>query len=160
MIPSLPSKFCADYVTVIIDTREQKPVDVSPLKSVRGTLVTADYSIKGLEDHVAIERKSKQDLIQSVGRERDRFDRVVHRLQAYETKAIVVEATWEDLKAGLWRGSVTSSQVCGSVLGWMAAGVPVLLAGNAERAGDAIARMLYIAARRRYGIIRSMIQGV
>lgn len=159
-IPSLPSKFCADYVTVVIDTREQRPADVAPLKSVRGTLVTGDYSIKGLEDHIAIERKSLPDLVQSVGRERERFDRVVHRLQAYETKAIVVEATWEQLKAGLWRGSVTSSQVCGSVLGWMGAGVPVLLAGDASRAGDAIARMLFIAARRKYGIIRNMIQGV
>lgn len=160
MIVKLPSKFVSDFVTVVIDTREQKPVDVAPLKSVRGTLVTGDYSLKGLEDHIAIERKSLPDLVQCVGRERERFDRVVHRLQAYETKAIVVEATWEDLKAGLWRGTINSSQVCGSVLGWMAAGVPVLLAGNADRAGDAIARMLFITARRKYGIIRSMIQGV
>ena len=53
-IPSLPSKFCADYVTVVIDTREQRPADVAPLKSVRGTLVTGDYSIKGLEDHIGV----------------------------------------------------------------------------------------------------------
>lgn len=159
-LPNLPSKFCAEFVTVIIDTREQKPVSVAPLRYIRSTLVTGDYSIKGLEDFVAIERKSLSDLVQSVGRERDRFDRVVHRLQAYDTKAIVVEASWDDLKKAQWRGKLNSAQVCGSVLGWMAAGVPVLMAGDAEGAGDAIARMLYIAARRRYGIIRNMIQGV
>jgi len=153
---NLPAKFSAEDITVVIDTREQKPANVAPLKSVRGTLVTGDYSIRGLEDHIAIERKSLQDLVACVGRERERFDRMVHRLQAYETKALVVEASWEDLKRGDWRGRINSAQVCGSVLGWMAGGVPVIMAGNAELAGDAIARILFIAARRKYGIIRQM----
>lgn len=156
MIPLLPSKFSSDFVTVIIDTREQRPVDVSPLKSIRGTVPFGDYTIRGLEDYVGIERKSLQDLVQCVGRERTRFEKVLHKLQGLDVKAVVVEATWKDLKDAKWYGKVTSSQVTGTILGWQNAGVPILLAGDAAGAGDAIARALYLAARRRYGVLRQM----
>ena len=156
MKPNLPAKFSSDFVTVIVDTREQKPVDVSPLKSIRGTVPFGDYTIRGLEDYVGIERKGLQDLVQCVGRERTRFEKCLHRLQGLDVKAIVVEASWADLKAGKWYGKVTSSQVTGTILSWQNAGVPILLAGDPQGAGDAIARILYLAARTRYGVLRQM----
>ena len=48
----------AENLTAIVDLREQLPLDLSPLRTIRGTLATGDYSVQGLENIVAIERKS------------------------------------------------------------------------------------------------------
>jgi DNA excision repair protein ERCC-4 len=137
-------------IIAIVDTREQRPLDLSPLRQELGTLVTGDYSVKGLEGEVAIERKSLPDLIACVGRERERFDRECKRLLAYQTRAIVVEGTWKDLEFGAWRGKVTPATVQGSVLGWVAMGIPVLMAHDPLTAARQVSRLLYIAARRRW----------
>lgn len=48
-----------------------------------GTLRTGDYSVSGLVDQVAVERKSEADYLACVGVERERFDAAVQRLLAY-----------------------------------------------------------------------------
>ena len=120
------------------------------------SLPTGDYSLQGLETIVAIERKSKQDLIACVGRERKRFDREVQRLLAYPVRALVVESTWPEVEAGDWRGEVRPEAALGSLLGWAAAGLPVIMAGDRARAGKYTARLLYLAARRRWREARSL----
>lgn len=135
-------------VTAIIDSREQRPLDLAPLKVVRGGLTTGDYGIAGLEGQIAIERKSLDDLVSCIGPSRERFEREIKRLLAYPVRAVIVEATWADLHAGFWRSRVTPASAVGSVLGWIAEGVPFLFVGNHHEAGRAVARMLFIAARR------------
>jgi ERCC4-type nuclease len=137
-------------VTAIVDTREQLPLDLSPLRVEAGTLATGDYSVKGLESVIAIERKSLPDLLACVGTERERFDREVQRLLAYPCRAIVIEATWGDLESGGWRSQIQPNAALGSVLGWVAAGVPVIMAGDHARAGRYVGRLLFTAARRRW----------
>jgi DNA excision repair protein ERCC-4 len=139
-----------EMVTALIDTREQRPFDLAPLQMERATLDTGDYTVKGLEKSVAIERKSLPDLVMCVGRERERFERECQRLMAYPVKAIVVEATWHDLELGNWRGRVSPLAVTGSVLGWMASGLPIIMGHNAQLAQRLVSRMLFIAARRHY----------
>jgi DNA excision repair protein ERCC-4 len=139
-----------EQLTAIIDNREQTPLDLAPLQTVRGTLQTGDYSVSGLEHVIAVERKSLPDLVQSCGRERSRFSEELERLMAYPVRAIVVEATWRDLEAGGWRGSMTPAAVKGSVMGFIAMGIPVCLVGNHAAAGAFVSRLLYIAARRRW----------
>lgn len=136
--------------TAIIDTREKTPWTLAPLKSIKGSLVTGDYSIKGLEHIIAIERKSLTDFVMCVGRERERFDKECQRLLAYSVRAIVVEATMADLELGAWRGRTSPQSVCGSMAGWMAMGLPILLGGSPESCARQVSRMLYIGARRRY----------
>src|SRR5437763_1557404 len=80
--------------TALIDSREQLPLCLDPLRVEPGTLATGDYSVKGLEHVVAIERKSAEDMLSCVGRERGRFDREIQRLLAYPVRAIVVESSW------------------------------------------------------------------
>ncbi|MGN6544490.1 MAG: hypothetical protein ACTHK7_05545, partial [Aureliella sp.] len=75
----LPAKLDPAAVTAIVDTREQTPLDLAPLRVQPGTLDTGDYALAGC-DSVRIERKSLPDLIACVGRERDRFDREIERL--------------------------------------------------------------------------------
>ncbi len=152
----LPAELKPDQVTAIQDTREQFPLDLAPLAVEVGTLTTGDYSVRGLEDFVAIERKSLSDLLGCVGQARERFDREILRLLAYPTRALVIEATWQDLEQGGWRSQVTPQAAIGSVLGWIAQGVPVVMAGDHARAGRYVSRLLFIAARRRWRELRSL----
>jgi DNA excision repair protein ERCC-4 len=153
----IPAELHPEQVIAIRDTREQLPLDLAPLAVEVGSLVTGDYSVKGLEHVVSIERKSLTDLLGCIGMERERFDREVMRLLAYPVRCIVVEATWSDLEQGDWRSKVTAAAVVGSVLGWIAAGVPVILAGDHARAGRYVSRLLFTAARRRWREARALV---
>ncbi len=152
----LPSKLSPESITAIVDTREQTPLDLAPLRMEPGTLATGDYSLKGLEHAVAIERKSLPDMVACVGSQRERFDREVQRLLAYPVRILLVEATWGDIEAGDWRGKVTPEAVLGSLLGWMASGLQVELVGDHNRAGRFASRILFTVARRRYRELRTL----
>ena len=156
----IPAELHPESVTAIIDTREQLPLDLAPLRTVTGTLTTGDYSVVGLEHVVSIERKSLGDLLGCIGGDRERFDKEVMRILAYPTRAIVVEATWADLEAGQWHSKVTPAAAVGSLLGWIAQGVPVIMAGDHARAGRYVSRLLFTAARRRWRELRTLAQEV
>lgn len=147
-------------LTAICDTREQRPVDLSPMKLLRGTLTTADYSILGLEHEIAVERKSLDDLISCIGGGRERFEKELKRLAAYPARAVVVESSWEDLNQGNWRGKITIPAAVGSVLAWMSEGIPFLFAGSHDHAGRAIARYMFVAARRRFRELQAFHEGL
>ena len=74
----LPAELKAEDVTAICDSREQLPLDLAPLKTVRGTLTTGDYSILGMENIVSLERKSLDDLLDGA---EDLFGRLRNRLR-------------------------------------------------------------------------------
>ncbi len=154
---TLPAKLDPSSVTVIADTREKKPLDLSPLRVRRQTLDTGDYALAGCES-LRIERKSLPDLIACCGRERARLDREIERLRAYEVAVLLVECTWADVELGQWRGSVKPSHVEGALLGWAAKGIQVELVGNRERAGRFASRLLYTVARRRYRELRALLE--
>jgi len=156
----LPAELAIEGITAICDTREQMPLDLSPLRTIRGTLATGDYSVVGLEHVVAIERKSLEDLLHCVGAERERFDREVQRLLAFPVRVLVIEAGWMALERGDWRSKVTPGQVVGSVLGWITAGLPCVLAYDHPRAGRFVSRILFTAARRRWREARALVANV
>lgn len=157
---ALPADIRPEDVTAIIDSREQLPVNLDPLRTVGGTLATGDYSVAGLEHVVAVERKSLEDLLGCVGRERERFDRECQRLLAYPCRALVVESTWAAIEMGGWRSQVRPNQALGSLLGWACMGIPVLMAGDHSRAGKFISRILFTAARRRWRELRALSQAI
>ncbi len=156
----LPAELKPEQVTAVIDTREQLPLDLAPLRTVAGTLATGDYSVAGLEHVVAIERKSLGDFLSCVGTERERFDREVQRLLAYPTRALVIESTWPEIEKGKWRSKVTAASALGSLLGWVAHGLPVIMAGDHARAGRYTSRLLFTAARRRWREARVLVATV
>jgi ERCC4-type nuclease len=156
----LPAELRPTDVCAVIDTREQLPLDLTPLQTTVGTLATGDYSVVGLEHVVAVERKGLSDLIGCVGVERERFDREIQRLLAYPVRALVIEATWADLEQGEWRSKVTPAAALGSVLGWIASGVPVIMAGDHARAGRYVSRLIFTAARRRWRECRTLAAGI
>ncbi len=141
----------------IQDTREQRPLCLEPLRVEVATLATGDYSVRGLENIVAIERKSLSDLLACIGQERERFDREVIRLLAYPVRALVIESTWAELESGNWRSKITPTQAIGSCIGWIAAGLPIIMAADHARAGRYVAKLLYTAARRRWREARALL---
>ncbi len=153
----LPADLPAESVVAIVDSREQTPLDLTPLTVVQGTLATGDYSVRGLEHVIAIERKSESDLLACMGQERERFEREVQRLLGYPCRALVIESCWPSFDRGAWRSRITPAAAIGSLLGWTAAGLPIVMAGDHQRAGQYVAKLLYIAARRRYREARMLL---
>ena len=148
-------------MTILVDTREQRPftfeherydVQIQP-----GTLTVGDYSLAGLQDKVAVERKSLPDLVGCLGRERERFERELQRGAALDAFAVVVEAAWADLAGGNFRSQLNPHAACQSVLAFMARyRVPFLFAGSraaAEYAAWGLLRQFLEGARKRWGAI-------
>jgi ERCC4-type nuclease len=143
---------------VIIDNREQLPLCVDPLPWERGTLRTGDYGLKHLPHAAALERKSLDDLLGVCGSGRERFERELDRLRAYPCRALLIESTWATIEAGQWsRSRLKPQQVLGSLLAWIEQGIPIVMCGTHQRAGQYAARILYCCARRRYRELRGML---
>lgn len=88
---------------IIIDSREQKPLDFSDLH-IRGIksleviikkLDEGDYSYQGFEDKVFIERKSCADLYGTIFQGRERFERELDRVieKDYKYRYLIIEST-------------------------------------------------------------------
>jgi len=101
---------------VAVDTREQKPYRF-PHSEVK-TLTTGDYSIVGLEDQVAIERKSKEDAYSSLGQGRERFERELERLSKFDYAAIVIEASLPDFLMAPAFSRMNPKSAANSIIAW------------------------------------------
>jgi len=103
-------------ITIIIDTREQYPLSFA-LPTERGTLTTGDYSIRGLERFIGIERKSPDDLACCLKNgQRERFERELSRGRGLDYFALVVEADMATLAAGEYRSAMLPKAVMQSLL--------------------------------------------
>jgi len=60
-------------------------------------LLSGDYSLVGLQDQIAVERKELIDLFNTIGQSRDRFHRELERLSRLTFAAVVVEAEWSTI---------------------------------------------------------------
>jgi ERCC4-type nuclease len=98
--------------TIVVDGREKAPYQFTGLTGDAGDnhlpilvawqwahLKTGDYSIEGLEHLVSVERKSLEDLYNTLGSHRDRFQAEHERLASYPQgrACVVVEASWDDI---------------------------------------------------------------
>jgi len=119
-----------DKFTIIVDSREQTPFRFDDWPVEVAGLVTGDYSIKGLEDLVSIERKSVDDLCGCVTNNRERFKKELHRLQSYRCRAIIVEAEMGWIYDGNYHSKVKPQCVIGSICSWQIKyNVPFVFAG-------------------------------
>lgn len=147
---------------IIADSREQHPFSFSGprypgIMVEKGTLALGDYSLAGLADRVAVERKELSDLVQCLGRERKRFERELQRGMGLDAFAVVVEAAWADLAGGNYRSRLNPHAACQSVAAFMARyRVPFLFAGSraaAEYVTWSLLRQYLEGARRRWKAI-------
>jgi ERCC4-type nuclease len=95
---------CIPKPVVVIDTREQAPFEFTGLGNwVGGTtrrkLDVGDYSVVGMERLLRLERKSLTDLITTLMQWRKRFFKECEALAHFRHSALLVEATYEDVKS-------------------------------------------------------------
>lgn len=141
----LKQKKIPKQFTILIDDREKKPWDLS-YKIERKRLKTGDYSIKGFEKKIAIEKKSGliELLNDLTAKYRPTFERFLKRLSKYPVKCIVVEDTLSELsvsralmhvkKKSRGKARLTSK----SIYYWVAEistkyGIPVVFVGKASK---------------------------
>lgn len=110
---------------VLVDTREQQPFPLCENHpnwiegERRVALKTGDYTVEGMESLLALERKNLTDLVACIVTYRKRFLASCERLAKFRWKAILLEASYQDLKRG-WEDTdipsvVHPNAVCGTL---------------------------------------------
>jgi ERCC4-type nuclease len=139
-------------ITVLQDSREQKPYAFGELKVEIVALRVGDYSCVAdgtdLRDVVAIERKSISDLLGCIGGQRERFERELTRLAQIPFRAIVIEGTIPDLLEATHESKLHPRAVMGSVLAWtFKYGTPPIFCSARTYAAAAVRTLLMHGAR-------------
>lgn len=130
----------AAELVVAIDSREQKPYRFA--RSEVRTLASGDYSLLGLEDRIAIERKTKEDAYASLGQGRARFERELERLSHLDYAAVVVETSLPDFLRAPAFSRMHPKAAAGSIVAWSVKyRVCVFFAGDRLH-GNALTRQL------------------
>ena len=134
--------------TIIIDSREQNPLDFPTLTTTVAGLDVGDYSIVGLQHRIGCERKSLADLVACCGSERDRFVRELERLQGRRFRCVVCECTLADIERGDWPSRIIPNVVLGSIASWSARyGLPFFFCGDHAATARFTERWLSMSAR-------------
>jgi len=106
---------------VVRDSREQRPYAFTglPVEVEVGALATGDYSIRGHESKVTVERKSLGDLVHCLTGVRARFMRELERMRDFAAVAVVVESPQHALRTGRYLGGVNPRAAWQSALALM-----------------------------------------
>ena len=128
-----PQELAVCPFRIVVDSREQLPYEFSGMGLVVPTVVrgllSGDYSIEGMEDQIAIERKSMDDLFGSVTWGRTRFEAEIFRLNTMVSAdrmrfaAVVIEASWPEIMAPMehrpgWENQTEPRSVEGTIIAW------------------------------------------
>jgi ERCC4-type nuclease len=128
-----------------VDLRERRPYRFHG--AITKALSTGDYSILGLENCIALERKSLPDLLSVIGQSRRRFERELNRLAQIQYAAIVVEGNFADLFANK-RSKLHLKTVFGTLVAWSwHHGIPIWFACNRALAEQLTLKLLIKAAK-------------
>lgn len=108
---------------IICDTREQAPYAFAGQKYAgtvveAATLQTGDYSLAGLTDHIALERKSLADLTGTLTRGRERFQRECERGRGLDYFGLVIEASMEDVARHRYQSQMTPQSLLQTLAAW------------------------------------------
>ena len=111
--------------------------------SVRKRLKTGDYTILGMEEELAVERKTIPDLVKSIIQEGSDFIQKCERLSVFKKKCIVIEGSLTSLKVPYEDSQAHPNAVFGSLLAaqerW---DIPVYFLDNFLLAEEFVASML------------------
>ena len=112
-IPQIPKG-----LVIIRDTREQLSYSFNnKIPYIDKALKYGDYSIKGYESKISIERKSASDFYGTITQGRERFNRMLCRMKGLEFKGIVIECSEEELMTPeISYSNVNPNSVYGSII--------------------------------------------
>ncbi|MBU2648152.1 hypothetical protein KKI24_25825 [bacterium] len=149
-------KLKPENLTALIDNREQTPFDLKPMMTERATTAKADYSVKGFEDLIAVERKEFIDLVGYTTTGRCRFEREQLRMKAYPSKCVVIKGGWSQLATGSYRSQVNPLSVTHTIAIWISRyGAPFQFCGRWEFAQDLTQYFLFSSAKRIHGYLEN-----
>ena len=103
---------------ILVDDREKRPYDFPGVEVESARLETGDYTVKGFENRFAVERKSINDLANSVGAERNRFEAEIRRAQSFDEFAVVIEGSQYEVENGSYYSQIHPNAVMGTVEKW------------------------------------------
>ena len=104
----------------------------------RKALKTGDYAVEEMEGALCLERKSLADIVACTVTYRERFLASCARLARFRWKAILIEATFEDIKGGFEPFDIPSGVHPNAVVGTLDAieakfGIPILYTSTVRR---------------------------
>ena len=124
-----------EAVSIIVDTREQVPYAFGSRQVVRQALPAGDYSVEGYESTIAVERKTLEDFVHSVIRDRERFKKELAKLAEYPHACVVVEAGLPDVLLSRYPSGAHPHSVFGATVSiCVDHGVPVFFCGDRQTA--------------------------
>lgn len=138
-------------ITVIVDTREQRPWALDPTRFVieRGKLPTGDYALKAHADRLVIERKSLGDFVGTVISDWIRFRHELYRLASFDFAVIVVEADVEDVLCKRYESDADPMSVIGKAHAcYLDHGVQVAWWGKKSGCVTMVERLLLLASKK------------
>jgi len=138
----MPKNNYPDF-TIIIDTREQRPYLFKGYPIFQQALPAGDYSIRGFETFIAIERKQAEEVYLNFGHGRERFMRECEKLSSYERKAIIIENDFErlvnppDYTRAKYKMKLKRSHIMGSLAKLIGEyGIPVIFASGRREGNE------------------------
>ncbi len=128
---------------VLVDSRERQPFALHGNHpnwiggERRVALKTGDYTVMGMESLLALERKSLADLVACTVTYRRQFLAACGRLAQYRWRAILIEATYEDIKGGFASFDIPSEVHPNAVCGMLDAieakfGIPAIYSSSVQ----------------------------
>ena len=124
--------------TVVVDTREQNPLDFSRFEGWFAGIETralklGDYSIAGLEDRCVVERKDLSDLSCSFTADRPVFVHCLRLMSQYPHRLLVITTRSKPAKVSpaprSWRPNRMTQSLIAALVGWQ---ISFLMYGNSE----------------------------
>ena len=96
---SFEHSFPDDFI-LVVDTREQDALFKRPVKGlvmVRDTIPVGDYSVRGFEREIVVERKSLNDLYSSMFGDWERESKKLVKIAEYNRKWLLIEGTEDEV---------------------------------------------------------------
>ena len=138
-----------EAVSVLVDPREQQPWDLSPMKVEEATLQTGDYC-SACRRFVLERKNSIDELVSCMTQSRDRFERELERMQAFEAAVVLVEGTYQELVNGDYRSKMNKNSAAATFVSWQQKfWVPIHFVGNRSNAEEYAKRFFHLQHRRR-----------
>jgi ERCC4-type nuclease len=152
-IPVLPERggtqLTAPRAVVLVDTREQMPFNFSRFSGwfarvEKKALKVGDYTIAGLEDICAVERKDLADLIHSFTVDRPVFINRLRLMSSFPHRLLVVSAPLSQVKSPYSYSNINPNRILQSLIAVFAGlNIPFLCTETHELGEEVVASYLY-----------------
>jgi ERCC4-type nuclease len=152
-IPVLPERggtqLGAPRAVVLVDTREQTPFDFSRFSGwfarvEKRALKDGDYTIAGLEDIGAVERKDLADLVYSFTVDRPAFINRLRLMSSFRHRLLVISAPLSQVKSPYAHSNLNPNRILQSLIAVLAGlNIPFLCTETHELGEEVVASYLY-----------------